>query len=151
MDYFQGEGVNVSTLAVKLGLPKDADNAACLARIDELKRVKGISRAEVGVKITALEAKFGMARPEDVERDLLAKELGNGLFELHGRVLTADELQAEVERDYADAHAFDDVEPREALTGVEIDKAATKLLASRGIWDATGEQYLAACREVGAK
>jgi hypothetical protein len=105
---------------------------------------------ETRAAIARMEVKYGIdPDPEALERHLLAQEIGPGLFSLNGQVLTAEELEATAREQWTDDHAFDDVLPRERLTGQDIDAAARKLLASRQIWKPSAEELAEAYEEVG--
>jgi hypothetical protein len=139
-------------LAAKLGLPEGSTNADCLAAVKRLKARKGkVSLDEAKATLARLELKHGLTPNPDGLEQLIAKDLGNDRYLLGGRVLTGAELEAEMRKQYDEDHALDGVLGAEQLSGAEIDKAATALLASRGIWEPTADQYLDACKAVGAQ
>jgi hypothetical protein len=102
-----------------------------------------------------METKFGIGSPrEDLRRHVLAEKLPSGGYLLDGQDLTAEELEAHAKAQYEDEHQFDELKAELGLDnptlGANVDRAARKLLASRGIWDPTADEYLLACTEVGA-
>jgi hypothetical protein len=121
--------VKVSTLAAKFGLPAGSTHADCLVAVEQLKRRR--SRVEKAAAVTQMEARLGLASNENLERYLLAQEIGPDIFSLNGEVLTGAELEAEMRRQYEVEHAFDDVTQDSRLTGEAIDRAAVALGVQR--------------------
>jgi hypothetical protein len=150
--------LRVAELAARLGLPENSDQATCHAKIAELKRARtsGGSLDEVRAAVARMQVKFGVdPGKEALERHILATELPNGRYLLNGRVVDAAEVEAQARDEWEAEHADDDLRAelgiREPVRGVNVDAAARRLLASRGIWQPTSEEYLSACTEVGAK
>src|SRR6184192_785066 len=103
--------MKVSTLARVLGLPDDADQATCHAKIEELKapRRRGASLDETRGAVARLQVKFGIDPPKAELERLIAQRIGPDSFLLNGNVLTGEEVQAAMQEEYEEAHALDDV------------------------------------------
>jgi hypothetical protein len=103
------------------------------------------------VTLARLRAKAGIADEEDLMH-LVAERIGPDEFLLRGEVLSGAELEAKMREEYEDnEYEIDAVYRRvEREIGREVDTAARKLLAARGIYDADAATYLQACREAGA-
>jgi hypothetical protein len=142
--------VKVATLVRTLGLPEHADQKMCFAEIERRKQERTVkSRDEVAAAVARLEVKHGIEPDKDaLERHLLAKQVGPDRFLLDGKVLTGAEVQAAMQEEYEADHILDDLFENEHVRGESVDKAARKLLGSRGVWRPTADEYLAACEEV---
>jgi hypothetical protein len=77
------------------------------------------------------------------------------MFTLRGERITEDELVAICSKTGESDHELRALKTElglnEASEGEDLDAAAKKLLASRGIWQPTSQEYVQACLEVGAR
>jgi hypothetical protein len=106
------------------------------------------SRDETRAALARLETRSGFSPPkEDLQRYVLAEEIGSNKFMLNGRELTGAELQAAMEQEYEETHALDDLSA-EPIRGEDVHKAAMALLAARGNHAPTYDEYANATAEV---
>jgi hypothetical protein len=111
------------------------------------------SRDDLTARVARLQIKHGIT-PDRValERHILAKQIGPDLFELDGKWLSGEEVQAAAEEQYAKGHEFDDVKHDldldRPVEGEDVHAAAVKYLEGRGIYEPSAEQYLEAIERV---
>jgi hypothetical protein len=156
----------VSTLANSLGLDADANQEECFAEIERRQRLSATRRevqsnnentllakrmhglADRGLSVREIAAAVHVD-PHEVNQTLgIAEEIGGDRFLLGKDVLNREQLEAVMLARLEAEHA--NRERDVPILGEDIDAKARSLLASRGNYSPSGEEYLAACQECGA-